>query len=196
MTGANADTMRSLKPSPDQVMEQLDRILSSRDFDLPQRARRFLQFIIEETLDGRGGYLKAFTIAQVVFGRDASFDAQSDPCVRVEASRIRRELERYYLLEGSQDDVVITIPKGTYVPSFRMREVSDGQATAPAQKPPPMPMDATFYAQCRRRASGVVAMAGDRSDHRGFRPGSGMGLAGRTEPGYHDDNTIDPRRTI
>ena len=60
-------------------MEQLDRILSSRDFDLPQRARRFLQFTIEETLDGRGGYLKAFTIAQVVFGRDASFDAQSDP---------------------------------------------------------------------------------------------------------------------
>ncbi|MEF3128736.1 hypothetical protein [Rhizobium leguminosarum] len=144
MTGAKPDTMRSLKPSPDQVMEQLDRILSSRDFDLPQRARRFLQFIIEETLDGREGYLKAFTIAQAVFGRNASFDAQSDPCVRVEASRIRRELERYYLLEGSQDDIVIAVPKGRYVPSFRMREVSDGQATAPAQKPPPMPMDATF----------------------------------------------------
>ncbi|MGR9355115.1 hypothetical protein [Rhizobium leguminosarum] len=143
MPGAIVDVPSS-RPSPDQVRAQLERILSSRDFGLPQRAKRFLQFIVDETLDGRGRYIKAVTIAQLVFGRDVSFDAQRDPSVRIEAGRIRRELERYYLLAGPEDEVLITVPKGTYVPSFRIREVSDAQATAPPQKPPLMPINAIY----------------------------------------------------
>ncbi|MBB3527130.1 hypothetical protein [Rhizobium sp. BK456] len=143
MAGAIAVVSTS-EPSPDRVRVQLERILSSRDFGLPHLGRRFLQFIVEETLDGRGGYLKAFTIAQAVFGRDVYFDAQRDPCVRVQATRIRRELERYYLLAGPEDEVLITVPIGTYVPSFRIREVSDVQETAPAQKPQPTPRNAIY----------------------------------------------------
>ncbi|MBB3657662.1 TolB-like protein [Rhizobium sp. BK650] len=62
--------------------------------------------------------MKAFTIANVVFGREASFDPQNDPVVRIEAGRIRKALERYYLVAGQEDDVVITVPKGGYVPHF------------------------------------------------------------------------------
>jgi hypothetical protein len=49
--------------------------------------------------------LKAFTIAQAVFGRDGNFGAQKDPYVRIEAGRIRRELEHYYLVAGSSDRI-------------------------------------------------------------------------------------------
>lgn len=103
---------------PAAVREQLDRILASPEFHAPERGRRFLQYIVEEMLEGRSEQLKAYTIAQAVFGRDASFDAQNDPVVRIEAGRIRRALERYYLVSGRNDPIAITIPKGGYSPHF------------------------------------------------------------------------------
>ena len=100
---------------------QLLRILGSSEFVIPERGRRFLKFVVEETLAGRGDRLKAYTIATQIFGRDESFDAQSDPLVRIEAGRIRRALERYYLVAGKNDLIVTTIPKGGYVPTFELR---------------------------------------------------------------------------
>ncbi|MBB2698595.1 UNVERIFIED_ORG: TolB-like protein [Rhizobium esperanzae] len=110
------------RQEPENVRLQLDRILASPEFLAPERGRRFLQYIVEETLDGRGEQLKASTIAQAVFGRDASFDAQNDPVVRIEAGRIRRALERYYLVCGHSDLIEITIPKGGYAPHFSSGE--------------------------------------------------------------------------
>lgn len=108
------------------VQEQLERILASPDFDAPERNRRFLRYVVEEALAGRGERIKAYGIAVAVFDRDDSFDAQSDPIVRIEASRLRRSLERYYLLAGQNDPVRIEIPKGAYVPAFHR------QLTAPS----------------------------------------------------------------
>lgn len=102
----------------DGVRAQLDRILASAEFHVPERGRRFLQYIVEEALEGRSEQLKAYTIAQAVFGRDASFDAQNDPVVRIEAGRIRRALERYYLVSGRDDLIRISVPKGGYAPLF------------------------------------------------------------------------------
>lgn len=111
-------SVRAEHLSDDAVREQLERILSSDEFILPERGRRFLRFIVDETLLGRQERLKAFTIAQDVFGRGAEFDAQNDPCVRISARQLRAALERYYLLAGSTDRILITIPSGGYVPSF------------------------------------------------------------------------------
>ena len=52
--------------SQEEVQQQLERILSSREFRLPERTRKFLEFVVTETLAGRRDYLKAFTIAQAV----------------------------------------------------------------------------------------------------------------------------------
>ena len=54
---------------------------------------------VEQTLAGCASQLKGYTIATAVFERGASFDAQADPVVRTEAARLRRALERYYLVE-------------------------------------------------------------------------------------------------
>jgi len=116
-------------PSPAEVREHLDRILSSPDFILPDRGHRFLQFIVNETLEGRAAYLKAFTIATSVFGRDASFDMQNDPCVRMAARQLRSALERYYLTSGSMDEVLIAVPAGGYVPTFAKRAIEGGTRT-------------------------------------------------------------------
>lgn len=127
MANAGVDRAGGSTPSQEEVRQQLERILSSPEFRLPERARRFFEFVVTETLEGRREYLKAFTIAQAVFGRDANFDAQQDPCVRIEAGRLRRELEHYYLTAGGADRIIITIPLGGYAPVFDVR-----QGTEPA----------------------------------------------------------------
>ena len=81
----------------------------------------FCAIVVEQTLAGHADRLKGYTIATAVFERDASFDAQADPVVRTEAGRLRRALERYYLVAGQADPVLIEVPKGGYVPIFTRR---------------------------------------------------------------------------
>ena len=100
---------------------ELARILDSADFDATSREHRFLSYVVEEALAGRGDRIKAYSIAVEVFGRDVSFDPQTDPIVRIEAGHLRRALERYYLTAGQCDPVLIAIPKGGYVPTFSPR---------------------------------------------------------------------------
>ncbi|TJX07263.1 MAG: hypothetical protein E5X43_01680, partial [Mesorhizobium sp.] len=107
--------------APEDCRAQLARILNSADFDATGRERRFLSHVVEETLAGRGDRIKAYSIAVEVFGRDMSFDPQTDPIVRIEAGHLRRGLERYYLTAGHDDPILITIPKGGYVPTFSVR---------------------------------------------------------------------------
>lgn len=137
---SNDGEHRGAEPDHGEIREQLDRILDSPEFQAPDRGRRFLTYVVQEALEGRSDQLNAYTIAQVVFGRDAGFDAQSDPVVRIEAGRIRRALERYYLVCGSNDPVTITIPKGHYAPSFeRTGDIAEiarslHEADKPAQR--------------------------------------------------------------
>lgn len=100
------------------IRAELGRILTSPQFDTSERNRRFLEYVVEETLAGRADRIKAYNVATIVFGRDDSFDPQLDPVVRMEARRLRRALERLYLVEGEAGSVRITLPKGGYVPRF------------------------------------------------------------------------------
>ena len=116
------------------VREELGKIIGSAGFTATERSRRLLEFLVTETLAGRGSRIKAYCIGTGVFGRPESFDPQKDPIVRIEAARLRRELEHYYLTDGVDDPVVIDIPKGGYVPRFIPRATAApgvaGQAAA------------------------------------------------------------------
>ena len=100
------------------IRAQLDRVLSSDHFDASERNRRFLRYVVEECLAGRSQQIKAYCIAVSVFNREPSFDPQSDPIVRLEAGRLRRSLEHYYLTAGRNDPIRIVVPKGGYAPRF------------------------------------------------------------------------------
>ena len=126
--GWPAGTESLSSPLPDEVRDQLARILGSPEFVVPERARGFLRYLVEQTLAGHADRLKGYTIATAVFERDASFDAQADPVVRTEAGRLRRALERYYLVAGQADPVLIEVPKGGYVPIFSRRAAPDAEA--------------------------------------------------------------------
>jgi len=103
------------------VLLELDRLLASDSFAQSPRRRRFLEFVVGETLANRGGQLKGYRIGVEVFGRPPSFDPVLDPIVRVEAGRLRDRLREYYSEQGLTDPVVITLPKGSYTPEFEFR---------------------------------------------------------------------------
>ena len=126
-------TARSAKRAErTRVRKGLDRIVASVDFDASRRSQEFLRFIVQETLAGRGDELTQSAIATRVFDRRDDFDPVVDPIVRIQAGRLRRSLERYYLLSGKHDTVRIELPRGTYVPAFSVQAES-----APAIADPP-----------------------------------------------------------
>lgn len=92
--------------------------MSSPGWTASERRSDLLRFLVAETLAGRGDRLRWVAIAVDVFGRAADFDPQIDAIVRVEARRLRRDLDSYYGGEGRHDLVLITVPKGRYVPHF------------------------------------------------------------------------------
>jgi len=101
------------------VLQQMERILAHGDFDGSPRSRAFFRFIVEETLAGRQAGLTQTAIATQVFGRRSDFDPTVDPIVRIQAGRLRRSIERYYLLAGARDPLRIELPRGAYVPVAR-----------------------------------------------------------------------------
>ena len=106
---------------PIAVRAQLDRILASPEFSTAGRHSRLLRYLIERTLAGEGEQLKEYVLGTEVFDRADSYDPRLDSIVRVEARRLRARLDEYYRGRGSADQVIITIPTGTYVPVFTQR---------------------------------------------------------------------------
>jgi len=109
-------------PADKSIADALDRILASQTFQQAGGLKRFLRFIVNETIAGRVSELKEYVIGVQVFRTDQSFDPRTDPIVRVQARRLRAKLVQYYADEGRQDTLTIEIPKGGYAPVFKKRE--------------------------------------------------------------------------
>jgi serine/threonine-protein kinase len=108
-------------PVPEAVRTQLERILASRTFRRSRGQQRFLRHVVDITLEGCPEKLKETALGMEVFERGADFDPRIDTIVRVEARRLRLRLEAYYKNEGGNDDVLIALPPGGYVPEFFQR---------------------------------------------------------------------------
>lgn len=114
------------------IRQALTRVLEAEDLRASPQLSTILRFIVEATLDGRRDAIKGYTIAVEALGRNPSFDPQIDPIVRVEATRLRRALQRYYAGAGAGEDIEIVVPRGSYVPLFVPR-----RAGAPVAELPP-----------------------------------------------------------
>ncbi len=118
MTGS-ATLPAAGKDADEKVLQQLNRGLASKTFQPVERLKRFLSFVVSETMAGRGDHLKEFLVGIEVFAKESSFDPRNDPIVRVQARRLRARLARYYREEGQHDEIIIELPKGGYAPTFQ-----------------------------------------------------------------------------
>jgi len=120
--------------STEEINQQTKRILEFGMFKSSPVLSRFLEFIISETVHKREIQIKEYSIAIHVLNRSRDFNPTGDSIVRIHAGRLRRALHDYYLTVGLYDPIIITIPKGCYVPEF-----SEGETGKPIRRVLPIP---------------------------------------------------------
>ena len=156
------------------VRAHLDHLLRSEEFRETTRMKRFLRFIVDETLEGRGERLKGYSIGLEVFDRPDDFDPQSDTIVRVQAGQLRRRLDLFYSKGGRDSDIRITVPKGSYRPRFEFRsdEVEPAPPPRPtAPRPDAPPAGFSSHARSPSGRPGVVVLTltdltlGEKTDY-------------------------------
>src|SRR3954451_8564816 len=122
--------MSSDLPGPEAIRAALQRIVSSPQLESSPSLCRFLRYVVEETLAGRGGQIKEYSLGAEVFARGDDFDPRIDPIVRVQARNLRARMAKYYEGPGAGEPVVIDLPNRTYVPVFTVRDPAGGDLPA------------------------------------------------------------------
>ncbi len=154
------------------VRDQLNRLLETHHFKNSRRYPALLSFIVEETLEGRGEYLKERLLGIKVFDRPADYDTASDPVVRVTIAEIRKRIAQYYHDEEHDSEIRIELLPGRYAPEFRWRngrrdaETAERSAleaaelhelTAPALPPEAIPTTPLIPKRASRRRWYIAA---------------------------------------
>lgn len=116
--------------------EAIGRILAGETFRRAAKLREFLRYIADHTLANDVDAISEQQIGVAVFGREPAYNAADDSVVRVQARQLREKLREYYVTEGAGDRVVVTIPKGRYVPVFEIRPIAEEAAPPPYGMPP------------------------------------------------------------
>jgi hypothetical protein len=94
------------------------RIASSPHFIKATQPRDILLYITRRLLTEGAKSISELDIARAVLKRRSNFDPNDDSIVRVQISHIRKKLEAYFATEGRAETILLTIPKGSYVPQF------------------------------------------------------------------------------
>ncbi|WP_042302757.1 tetratricopeptide repeat protein [Paraburkholderia kururiensis] len=122
-------------PDEQDVRDELARVLKSHCFATSGRMRALLDYLVNETLQGRGDRLKEYTIGIEVFDRGTDFDPRIETVVRTEAWRLRSRLTLYYQTEGAHNPVRIELAKRSFA-TAAYRVATATPALAFADLPP------------------------------------------------------------
>jgi regulation of enolase protein 1 (concanavalin A-like superfamily) len=109
------------------IQREIDRVLDSQEFAGSHRLSDFLRYVCQAALDGREE-VDQTEIAQSVLGKDENFDPLEDAYVRKLATTVRQRLDSYYSHQGKTDPVVITLPRRSYLPRFRVENPAEPRA--------------------------------------------------------------------
>jgi hypothetical protein len=115
----NGTTWTESIPKAVLVREQLRRLVAHPLFTNSKRYPVLLTYTVEQTLLGNASDLKERTIGVEAFGREPSYDVNLDPVVRTTAAEVRKRLIQYYYSPDHAGELIIELPLGSYVPSFR-----------------------------------------------------------------------------
>jgi hypothetical protein len=100
------------------VLQQLERMLKSRHFRNSRRYPAFLAHVVRRRLEGDLDSLKERILGIEVFKRAHDYDTGADPVVRITAGEVRKRIALYYHDEGTEQELRIELPAGSYVPVF------------------------------------------------------------------------------
>lgn len=138
----------------------LQAVLASQTFESRARLREFLAFVGNAALEGRAAEIKEQSIGVEVFGRPPDYPVHDDTIVRVTARQLRQKMEEYYQTEGRESPWVIEIPRGTYIPAFRERDVAESLAEDGAATDLPLSANRVSPGSGGNRSSQVTRLRG------------------------------------
>ncbi|MDQ6678715.1 MAG: hypothetical protein M3Z09_15645 [Acidobacteriota bacterium] len=101
--------------------ELVVRIALSPGFRRAPRLTEFLFFVCDRVLRGETDDMTEQHIGIEVFKRSAGYSTTEDNVVRAQARQVRLKLGEYFATLGKDEDVILEIPKGSYVPVFSRR---------------------------------------------------------------------------
>ncbi len=142
-------------PDPTLVREQLRRLVAHPLFTNSKRYPVLLTYTVEQTLLGNASELKERTIGVEAFGREPVYDVNLDPVVRTAAAEVRKRLSQYYYNPDHAGELVIELPIGSYVPTFREPAASHMDFAAEpsvAEKVESLPRDPVFQSRTDAKA--------------------------------------------
>lgn len=127
-----------------EIREELARVLESSTFRTSKRCKEFLQYVVDQTVNGANGSLKERSIGVELFGLPHDYDTGQHTIVRVTASETRKKLAQFYQGEGggaANNALRIDLPPGSYAADFVWNETPPTTeipaAPAAAEVPPP-----------------------------------------------------------
>jgi hypothetical protein len=117
------------------VRQQMNRLLRTTHFKNSKRYPALFRFIVEETLEGHGEFLKERLIGIRVFDRPADYDTAADPIVRVTIAEIRKRIAQYYHEQAHETEMRIELSPGRYEPEFKPRkDAAIDRSNAPTEE--------------------------------------------------------------
>jgi hypothetical protein len=119
-------------PGLEQAREQVDRILASDTLRTSEVLRRLLRFLADKTFSGEADDLKEYSVGLDALGKPPSYDPRQDAGVRLQASRLRLKLDKYYRSEGRDDPLTIEMPRGRFKIVWRLRDADNLSVAAVA----------------------------------------------------------------
>ncbi len=133
-------TITNPVPSTAQKEQALREVLDSQVFSRSEQLKNFLRYVCELEIAGRAAEIKEYSIGTDALGRPTTYSTVNDSSVRRRAFELRAKLDELYQSELLNCLVIIDLPKGSYVPVFRLREepllpVAPPPAPAPRIRP-------------------------------------------------------------
>ena len=139
------------------LLREVDKIIASPVLRTSASLCKLLRYLTQQSIDQPETPHKEYQIATEVFGRQPDFDSRLDSVVRVQSGRLRSKLAEYYAGPGSKDDLILSIPRGSYALSSHHRNAAPA---APAEVASPTPNEPTDTA-----AGNLAPMASPRLVH-------------------------------
>jgi hypothetical protein len=107
-------------PLSDERWQLVQRIVASPPLHKSGRLRDLLEYVTNQTIRGHAQGLTEQHIGEAVFHKPIGYSPLEDSSVRVHARQLRLKLHEYFDGVGRDEPLVVEIPKGSYIPVFRL----------------------------------------------------------------------------
>lgn len=114
-----------------QLADLVHRVTASSTFEKSPRLRAFLLHVCRCALDNKPELATEQQIGIAAYDRPPGYNPNEDNIVRSQARLLRMKLEHHFANEGKDEAIIITIPKGRYMPVFAPRTMAEAAPEVP-----------------------------------------------------------------